>query len=116
MRFSKQVDRSTQKAVAWHIRSYSYGRGADHTFEGFSTGVWTGNTKAVALGGTVSAEHGLGKNGTYWSCSTRPSTWSRYGGEAAARPRKFAGAGVLFGNRNYEQRWSSTPNPVRAFG
>jgi cyclase len=61
MRFSKEVDHATQKVVAWHIRSYAWGvertiwmdgrsrpsKYAPHTFEGFSTGVWTGNTLTV---------------------------------------------------------------------
>ncbi len=60
-RFSKEVDRATQKTVAWHVRSYAWGvertiwmdgrphpsKYAPHTFEGFSTGVWTGNTLTV---------------------------------------------------------------------
>jgi len=60
-RFTKEVDRATQKIVAWHVRSYAWGvertiwmdgrphpsKYAPHTFEGFSTGVWTGNTLTV---------------------------------------------------------------------
>ena len=61
MRISKIVDPPTQKVVAWHIRSYAWGvertiwmdgrphpsRNARHTWEGFSTGQWTGNSLTV---------------------------------------------------------------------
>jgi cyclase len=60
-RFSKEVDRATQKVIAWHMRSYAWGvertiwmdgrphpsKYAPHTFEGFSTGSWVGNTLLV---------------------------------------------------------------------
>jgi cyclase len=60
-RFSKVVDRATQNVIAWHVRSYAWGvertiwmdgrphpsRYAAHTFEGFSTAAWVGNTLVV---------------------------------------------------------------------
>lgn len=60
-RFSKIVDRATQNVIAWHMRSYAWGvertiwmdgrphpsQYAAHTFEGFSTGAWVGNTLVV---------------------------------------------------------------------
>jgi cyclase len=62
MRISKIVEPSTQDVVAWHVRNYAWGvertiwmdgrphpsRYARHTWEGFSTGKWAGNSLTVS--------------------------------------------------------------------
>jgi cyclase len=92
MRIWPEVDPATQKVIAWRIRSYAWGvertiwmdgrphpsEHARHTWQGFSTGEWTGNSLTVTT--THLKWNYIRRNGVPRSdAATLTEHWVRHG-------------------------------------